>query len=382
MLNLIYATAFWLSGALLFFTFVGYRYFISLLARTWPHSEAGPNGKPAPSVTVVLVAHNEEDRIAARIENLLSADYPPELLSVLLVSDGSTDRTVEKAGQLGSTRVEIVALPERRGKAHGLNTALARCTSDVVVFADARQRFAPDTIRRLATRLKDPEVGAVSGALEIDQAQSGVGQAIDSYWRWEKAIRADESRYDSCIGCTGAVYAIRRRLFSPIPPDTILDDVVIPMQVSMQGYRVLHEPEALAFDPQPLEPSRERVRKKRTLAGNFQMLCRYPGWLFPWRNRLWWQLLAHKYLRILAPAFLVIAFASSALLYPHLFYRAALLAQSAFYLLAALGLAIPTLKAKPFAFPAGFVFLNTTTIQAFLEYLRRSDLHRWSTQRR
>lgn len=382
MLTTIYAIAFWCSAALLFFTFIGYRYFINLLARRWPHSEGRSNGKSVPDVTAVLVAYNEEARIAARIENLLNADYPPEKLTVLLVSDGSTDCTVEKASALGSPRVEILSLPERNGKAHGLNTALSHCTSDIVVFTDARQRFAPDTIRRLAMRLCDPEIGAVSGSLEIDHAQSGVGQAIDSYWRWEKAIRAGESRYDSCIGCTGAVYAIRRRLFTPIPADTILDDVVIPMQVSMQGYRVLHEPDALAFDPQPLEPARERIRKRRTLAGNFQMLCRYPAWLLPWRNRLWWQLLSHKYLRLLAPLFLAIAFITSALLYQLPFYRAAFLAQCVFYLMAVLGLAVPTLKVKPFALPAGFVFLNTITVQAFLEYLRKSDLHRWSSQGR
>lgn len=381
MLTLLLAIAFWFAGAALFFTFVGYRYFIELLSRAWPHPEPKENSKPEPTVTAVLVAHNEEDRVIARIENLLASDYPPEKLSVILVSDGSTDRTVARAERLESPRLEILALPHRSGKAQGLNAALARATSDVIVFADARQRFATDTIRRLATRLRDPEVGAVSGSLEIDHAQSSVGRAIDSYWRWEKTIRAAESRYDSCIGCTGAVYAIRRRRFSPLASDTILDDVVIPMQIAMQGYRVLHDSEAVAFDPQSLEPARESVRKKRTLAGNFQMLFRHPGWLFPWRNRLWWQLLSHKYLRVLAPFFLATTLLTSALLSPHPFYRLAFIAQCLFYTLALAGLTLPALRAKLFSLPAGFLFLNATTVLALLEYIRGEGLHHWTTRR-
>jgi cellulose synthase/poly-beta-1,6-N-acetylglucosamine synthase-like glycosyltransferase len=204
--------------------------------------------------------------------------------------------------------------------------------------------------------------------LEIDPSLSGLGSGVESYWRREKQLRAAEARWDSCIGCTGAVYAIRRSLFEPLPDETILDDVVIPMRIALRGYRVLHDEAALAYDPQPLEPHLEAERKRRTLAGNFQMLCSYPQWLWPGRNRLWLQLISHKYLRLLAPLLLVLILASNAALLRHPFYAAAFLGQCAFYLCAAIGLARPALRFQLVALPAGFVFLNFAVIRAFLAF--------------
>ncbi len=373
------AAGFWLSGALLFHTFAGYAALMALLARG---RGAVKNLAPAPlpDVCVVVVAHNEEARIAARVADLLAADYPAEKLRVLVVSDGSTDATVARAAAVEPARVSVLVQPERAGKAAGLNAALAQATAEVIVFTDARQRFAPDAIARLAAHFADPRLGAVSGALEIDAAASAAGAGVDAYWRYEKFLRTAEARFDSCIGCTGAIYAIRRALFTPLPADTVLDDVVIPMRLAVAGHRVSHDPAARAFDPQPLEPAAEKIRKRRTLAGNFQVLFRHPAWLLPWRNRLWWQLLSHKYLRLAAPVFLVALLTASAALAAQPFYRAALALQFAFYLAAAFGLLFPSLRGKFFALPAGFVFLNLTVVRAFLHYLTSADLHRWTSR--
>ena len=381
MKDLLLIAAFWLCALALLYTFAGYGLHIAMLARWWPkHARPAP-AAAAPEVCVVLVAHNEETRIVARLENLLAADYPPGKLRVLVVSDGSTDATVPRIEAIRDPRIAVLARPERGGKAACLNAALAQCDADIIVLADARQRFAADTIARLAAHFADPAVGAVSGALEIEQAGSSTGAGVDAYWRYEKRLRAAESRLDSCIGCTGAVYAIRRALFTPLPADTILDDVVIPMQIAVRGHRVLFDTEARAFDPQTLEPTAERIRKRRTLAGNYQMLFRHPGWLLPWRDRLWWQLLAHKYLRILAPAFLLGVFAANIALLTHPLYRVTFAGQCVFYILAALGSAFPQLKARAFSLPAGFVFLNLTSVRALLHYLTSPDLHRWETRR-
>ncbi len=377
--------AFWISAGALAYTFAGYGILMTLLTRRGTGSvrpASPPAGSPAPppDVCVVVIAHNEEARIAARLENLLAADYPPDKLCVLLVSDGSTDATVARAAAVDPARVTVLDQPTRAGKAGGLNAALACCTSEIVVFTDTRQHFAPEVIARLAAHFTDPHIGAVSGALEINPAHSATGAGVDAYWRYEKFLRAAESRFDSCIGCTGAIYAARRALFTPIPADTVLDDVVIPMRLAVAGHRVIHDPAARAFDPQPLEPATEKLRKRRTLAGNFQMLFRHPGWLLPWRNRLWWQLLSHKYLRLCAPVFLIVLLATSVLLAAHPFYRTALGLQLAFYLAAALGLLFPALRGKIFALPAGFVFLNASVIRAFLHYLVVADPHRWTSR--
>ena len=305
------ALVFWISGALLFYTFLGYGLLLSALARWRPGiPRPAPDNSP-PSVCVVVVASNEEKNIADRLRNLLASPYPAGKLRVLLISDGSTDATVAQAQALSDARIEIVERPQRAGKAAGLNLAVSRGTGDILVFTDARQQFAEDAIACLTRNFADPAIGAVSGELEIAPAASATGSGVDTYWRYEKLLRAAESRWDSCIGCTGAIYALRRSLFTPIPEDTLLDDVVIPMQAAAHGARVIHDPTALAFDPQPLEPEVEIRRKQRTLAGGFQMLFRHPAWLLPWKNRLWWQLISHKYLRLLTPVFLATAFVAN-----------------------------------------------------------------------
>ena len=366
---------FWISGGALAYTFAGYGVLMALLARGRTGKSARPTATP--DVCVVVVAHNEEARIAARIGNLLASDYPPGKLRVLLVSDASTDATAARAQESDPARVTVISQTARSGKAAGLNAALAQADAEIIVLTDARQRFAPDAIARLVAHFADPAIGAVSGSLEIDAAGTAAGAGVDAYWRYEKRLRAAESRVDSCIGCTGAIYAIRRPLFTPIPADTLLDDVVIPMRIAASGARVIHDPAALAFDPQTLDPASEQRRKQRTLAGNFQMLFRHPGWLLPWRHRLWWQLISHKYLRLAAPLFLLAAFASNVALAMHPFYKATLAAQTLFYTAAALGF-LPGLRhLRALALPAGFVFLNLMTLRGLYHYLTRAGLGGW-----
>jgi cellulose synthase/poly-beta-1,6-N-acetylglucosamine synthase-like glycosyltransferase len=371
---------FWLSSAGVLFTFLGYPLLIRLLAELFPCGPGGEKSAGLPGVCAVVVAFNEEQRIVARIENLLASGY--EKLTVLVVSDGSTDSTAAKIATLNHPRVQCLARKIRSGKAACLNAAVAQVAAEIIVFTDARQRFAADTIQKLAAHFSDPKVGAVSGALVIDPSKSSVGEGVDAYWKLEKIIRAAESRFGSCIGCTGAVYAIRRGLFEPLPEDTILDDVVIPMRIALRNYRVLFDADAVAFDPQPLEPAAEKIRKKRTLAGNFQMLFRHPGWLLPWRNRLWWQLIAHKYLRIVSPALLVLAFASNTLLAARPVYLGLLGLQCLFYFLAMIGMALPSLKSPAISWPAGFVFLNTMTLRGFACYLQKGGQRgEWESHR-
>jgi len=372
------AFVFWISIAILFYTFAGYSLLMRWLARTRarPLPEPCPDA-PLPLVCVILCAHNEEARIAARLQNLLASDYPAEKLRVLLVSDGSTDATVSRAQAVADARVEILARPGHTGKAAALSAALAHCPEEIVVLADVRQSFAPDAIAQLVTHFSDPTIGAVSGALEISPATSATGAGVDAYWRHEKALRAAESRFDSCIGCTGAIYALRRSLFTPIPGDTLLDDVVIPLQIAARGARVIHDSTAHAHDPQPLEPAAERLRKQRTLAGGFQMLVRHPAWLWPWGHRLWWQLISHKYLRLFAPIFLIAAFASNLALITHPFYALAFAAQALCYLCAGLG-RLPGLQSwRVFALPAGFVFLNLQTLRGLAYWLSGTGRGGW-----
>lgn len=387
---------FWICLGLLFYTFAGYH----LLMWMW----AGLRGSTPvaavpdsalPALSVVLVVHNEQARLETRLTNLLDSDYPADRLEILVFSDGSTDCTAAVMARfatisgLGEDRLRFFDRPERRGKSACLNDGVAAARGEIVAFCDARQEFAPDTLRRLAEAFVNcPRAGAVSGSLEIAASGAGAAGGVDVYWRLEKLLRRSEAVIDSAIGCTGAVYAIRRELYQPTPEDTLVEDVVIPMRIAAQppGWRVLFEPSAVAYDPQKLEPEKEKRRKRRTLAGNFQMIARYPGWLLPGGHRLWWQLISHKYLRLGGPLFLLGMLVSNALLaflppaggdgfwgWLALGYVGVLVGQVLFYGLAANGMAHPESRSKAFSIPAAFVFLNLQVLEGLNYYLHRDQ---------
>lgn len=374
---------FWTSLGVLTYTFLGYPCLMLLLGKAFPKPITSVPSNVPPDVSVVLIAHNEVDRLEARIRNLLDTGYPPNLLEVIIVSDASTDGTSELFEKLAGVepRITLVTLAKRSGKPAGLNHGVRQARSEIVVFADARQRFESETIPNLVRPFSDGKVGAVSGKLAIEPSESGTGAGTDLYWKLETQLRRSEAAYDSVIGCTGAVYAIRRSLFKELPADTLLDDVVIPMRAAMQGFRVVFEENALAWDPQPLSRERERLRKKRTLAGNFQMLMRYPGWLLPVKNRLWWQLISHKYLRLTAPVFLGLSLLSCLPLLHLALYQGLFFAQCAFYLAAGLGMvwspSRPAVVRRLFSIPAAFLFLNWMVIRGLGAYLRNEFSRGW-----
>jgi cellulose synthase/poly-beta-1,6-N-acetylglucosamine synthase-like glycosyltransferase len=363
---------FWAASALLCYTFIGYQIIVRLLvARRRPRVPAAST--PLAQTTAIIVAHNEQSRIRARIENLRASRLP---IDVVVCSDGSTDATASEARLAGA---RVIEFPSRRGKAACLSDAICTIVSPILVLTDCRQQFTPDTVPRLVRHFADPSIGAASGILRMGDALTSTGAGVSFYWKMETAIRQSESDLDSCIGCTGALYAIRRSLFHPIPADTILDDVVIPMNIALSGHRVIYDSEAEAFDPQPLDPRIETLRKARTLAGNFQMLVRHPAWLLPWKNRLAWQLVSHKYLRLAGPALLLSALVSNAFLVRIPFYSACLGLQLLLYLLGVTGLAFPALRIRLFSIPAGFLFLNLMTLRGFFHFLRDSPGGAWES---
>lgn len=366
------AVLFWAGILQCAWTFVLYPLLIQMLAspaRSHGTAKDGVRNTGLPTVTVLIAAYNEESRIGPRIQNLLACEYPGGLLDILVVSDGSTDTTAHLVADLHVDNVRVLELAEKSGKPSCLNAGVQEARGDVLVFADARQDFEKDAILQLVRHFECPEVTAVSGELFPHGSKAGTAQGIDFYWKLEKKLRHAESILDSCIGCTGAIYAMRREFYQPLPSDTLLDDVVLPMQAAFRGGRVLFEPSARAHDPQPLEPAREKLRKTRTLAGNFQMLFRYPQWLLPWRSRLWWKLASHKYSRLLTPVSLVAALVGAWLAKSLPLYQAAFWAQTTLYGMAVTGMLCPGVRTPLLSIPAGFLFLNCMVMRGFLHYL-------------
>jgi poly-beta-1,6-N-acetyl-D-glucosamine synthase len=350
-------TVFWVSLGLIAYVYAGYPLVLAAWARVRRRGEALVE-RPLPPVSIVIAARNEAARIPARLENLLALDYPPDRLEIVVVSDGSTDDTREVVGRYADTEphssqaaVRFVEIA-RLGKAAALNAGVAAARHDVLVFADARQRFARDALRRLVAPLADPEVGGVSGQLvldcEADRSASTVRDGVGAYWRYEKWLRARESAIDSMLGATGAIYALRRPCWHPLPEGTILDDVLAPMRAVLDGWRVVFEPGARAFDRTAPDARTESRRKRRTLAGNYQLLALEPRLLVPGVNRVWLQYVSHKIGRLLVPwALLALLVASLALARSSPVYLVAVLAQTLFYGMALYGAYLERRSAAP-----------------------------------
>src|SRR5918995_2100350 len=328
---------FWGALTLLVYVYLGYPVIAWLRREVRPRPIA--RAAIEPHVTVVVVAYNEGHRIGRRIENLLSSDYPRERLAIIVGSDGSTDDTVERVRRYEDQGVTVRDFGQRRGKPTVLNDLIAAAEGEIVVLADARQRFEPGAIRSLVANFADVEVGAVSGELHL-RKRSGTspgGEGTGFYWKYEKFIRANESWAGSTVGATGAIYAIRRDLFEPIPADTILDDVLIPMQIVRRGYRVIFEADARAHDLIAMNPREDFIRKARTIAGTFQLFGRHPWMLNPLRCRVWFEALSHKGLRLAIPVLHLIVLVANVALVGSVFYRVLLVGQAVFYAAALMG---------------------------------------------
>ncbi|MGI1678195.1 MAG: glycosyltransferase family 2 protein [Cellvibrionaceae bacterium] len=373
---------FWFSALLIVYTYALYPVFIYLLATFFPKETIKIDA--VDDVTVVVIVYNEVARIEKKIKDILSSNYPKEKLQILVVSDGSDDATKTVVESLELSNVTFLENSERRGKAACLNDAFSNTQTELVVLTDVRQTFEPDAIKNMLACLSDPDVGAVSGELHFSSTEhtgeeNKFSQSVDAYWQYETFIRAKESEFFSAIGVTGAIYAIRKSLFQAIPDNTVLDDVLIPMNVVMQGKRVLFESSAIAYDIPSSDSAREETRKIRTLAGNYQLVALRPDLIKPWCNPAIIQYISHKLLRLVMPVFLAVLLLSSFLLMAeHWFYVLAFLGQTFFYLLPIIENKInhPLFK-KIVSIRNAFVSMNMYAYKAMIEFFTNKNLHLW-----
>lgn len=358
--------AFWVSVVLIGYVYVLYPVLVWAVSRLRPDSPRSRTSLVSPtSFSVILAVHDEAARVTRRIDELVSLIAATGLTAeVIVVADGCSDQTALLARSHPSPLVRVIELAENQGKARALSRGCEAAQGEILVLADARQRWAADALRRLLQNFTRPEVGAVSGELMIESAP-GVLAGVDLYWRYEKWLRRNEARVHSTVGLTGSICAVRRELFRPIPRGVLLDDVYWPLQVAMQRRRVVYEEGAIAYDRLPDRPADEFRRKVRTLSGNFQLATLLPQALLPWRNPIWAQFISHKLLRLAVPWLLLVALVASALLGGPL-YRAAFVAQLFFYGLALVALAGGPVARWPLAsVAASFVVLNAAALLAF-----------------
>lgn len=360
---------FWFSASVIAYCYLGYLIYLWIRSHLSPHPVR--RGTIEPTVSVLMVVRNEEEVIAGKLKNVLSLDYPPDKLEVIVVSDGSDDRTPAILSEFAQDpRVRTITKTVSSGKACGLNDGVESAQGEVLLFTDARQHIEPGALRYLIENFADSSIGAASGELMLgDPANGESGKGMGMYWQIEKEVRELESASGSVPGATGAIYCARAALLEPLPEGTILDDVLLPMQVVRKGFRIVFDSRARAWDSPDLGHSREFARKVRTLSGNYQLVQLAP-WLLSSENRIRFEFVSHKLLRLVVPFALVGLLISSVFLHGAV-YRAALIAQLAFYALSLA--AIGGLRIGPLTrlgdVARTFVVLNSAAMIAFVNFV-------------
>jgi cellulose synthase/poly-beta-1,6-N-acetylglucosamine synthase-like glycosyltransferase len=282
------------------YTYAAYPWLVSRLPRRAPKLADQITAPDLVSVVIAarVSAQAQIDGLVAKVRQLLGTVWLP--CEVVVVADGSSPALVAALEVIDDDRLRVVTVPPDLGKAVALNHGVAIARGDVLVFTDVRQEIQPGSIEDLIRSLASPEVGAVAGSLVLSAGSRREG-LYERYWRFERDLRAREAAWDSAIGVSGALYALKRELWQPLPPGLILDDVWVPFQVIRAGKRVAFSQQATATDQGAGSDAGELARKVRTLTGNYQLLAWMPWLLSPWRNRVWWQFVSHKVMRLLTP---------------------------------------------------------------------------------
>jgi cellulose synthase/poly-beta-1,6-N-acetylglucosamine synthase-like glycosyltransferase len=353
-----------LASAVMFYALFGYPLLLNWLARRVNNPVTKDD--TLRSVSFVIAVYNGEKFLERKLNSIFALNYPRELMEILLVSDGSTDRTDDIARSFASQGVKFLRVP-RGGKAAALNAAVPLVSGEILVLNDVRQTLDPNCLRNVIACFGDPKVGAVSPETIIVQGETHEETTTSLYWRYESWIRQRLTRIDSTFGYSGAFAAIRRSLWTPLPPGTLLDDVYEPLVAFFKGYRILMEPSATMYDFPTVLHSEFR-RKVRLQAGLYQMLQIMPE-LLSSRNRMRLHFLSAKYGRVVIP-YCLIAIALTTFGLPPYWRAAAAWGQILFYCLALLDGTVPDGSwLKPLTSPIRtFVVLMAASLAAVQVY--------------
>lgn len=385
------AVFFWVLLAVVLYTYLGYPLILFILARLKPAKML--KGAYQPTVTLLIAAYNEEDCIAQKLENSLHLAYPAEKLQILVAADGSDDQTEAIVKSFVPKGVALSYQPLREGKMAAINRAMTLVHGEIIVFSDANNHYPADTIQALVDPFLDPQIGGVSGAKMIVRSNDTFGHSEGSYWKYESFIKQQETRLGSCTAVSGEIFAMRRDLFEAAPRGIINDDFFLAMHILRKGYRVVYTRAARSFETVSLSAQDEIVRRARINAGRIQTLK--GAWnLLPVQNPLiLWQVISHKYLRLVVPFCMIGLLLTNALavFFPPRetglsFWKITspfnwifLLAQMAFYFLAILGnLFNKDQKLKKLLYIPTFLFnSNLAVLAGFNQSLRKKNNVLW-----
>lgn len=378
------AAVFWVSAAMLVYSFVGYGVLLLALSRLKPARPQPPDWAP-PKVSFLIAAHNEAAVIGDKIENTLALDAGGAEIEVIVVSDGSTDGTGAIARSVADARVTVLE-PGRIGKAAALGVGLKQCTGTVVVLSDANAVLADGAVTAMLRHFSDPGIGGVCGQITVEsegRRNRGIGFSESLFWRYDQWLKQAESRLGGTVSAQGSVYALRRELAVP-PEPGFADDFVMSVGVVAAGSRLVFEPQARTVEIVTETLGNEMRRRIRAAEHSWRSLLHHAGLMNPLRHGWYaWQLVSHKLVRRLNPAFLVVLLVSNlALLGEHWVYTLTGIGQITFYALALLALLKPGLRRfKPAAVASFFVFAHAAVALGLFRYATGRKSVLWTPAR-
>jgi cellulose synthase/poly-beta-1,6-N-acetylglucosamine synthase-like glycosyltransferase len=373
-----FSLIFWFSGLILLWTFAGYPLAVNILSRI--HSKHWQKRPFTGSVSMIIAAYNEEEVIRGKVNNCLALDFTPAKAEIIIVSDGSTDKTNAILSEFigRSERLRIITYPRRAGKANALNLAVTHANGEILIFGDANVLVHEKSCQHLLAPFADPDVGVVCGHVLVRPrgTQEVAGESL--YMRFEAALQRAEALLGSMVGVDGALFAMRRELFRPLAPGTILDDFSLSMEAPLAGQRIVYEKDALAVEEVVPSAANEFKRKVRIVAGGYQFLVDFLRSKRSFRAGMWFTFFSHKILRWLAPFFLFIILITNAFIVGDYGYRLFFLAQILFYLLAGIGFLKKELRLNYlFYLPYFFCVVNLAAFQGFFRFLALRQQALW-----
>jgi len=381
---------FWAFFLLVVYVYIGYPVLISILASLLPLHRNYV--ELFPKVTILIPAYNEEKFIEEKISNTLSLDYPRDKLQILVVSDGSSDKTPEIAASYCNKGIEAIFIPERNGKMAAIVRAMKFCRGEIIVFSDANNMYDNSAIRELVLPFSDPTVGATTGAKLIIDDGRDLSAAEGLYWKYESQIKINESKIDSCVSSVGEILAIRSSVYFTPKEKIVNDDHYIILDLLRRGYRLVYTPKARSYEHVSQTAADEFTRRRRMNAGLYQTISMSSTLLPLNRPLLLWEIISHKYLRVFVPFAMILCFGINFALFVEDYsnnvrasiYIIAFITQIAFYSMAVIGNVIKFqgLAGKIFYLPAFLVNSNFAILAGLYTFLTDNQPHIWKQARR
>jgi biofilm PGA synthesis N-glycosyltransferase PgaC len=380
---------FWISALSLFHAYAGYAISVWLVTRCSRKASGLSEDKavdsPLPRIAFIIPAYNEREVIVEKCLNTLALQYPADLMDIIVVTDGSTDGTQELAESVQGVRV--LHQPTRAGKAAAMNRAVALVLdAEILFFSDANTMLNQDALLRMMPHYRHPETGGVAGEKKVVGNAGHPVQGEGLYWRYESAMKRLDSSFHSLIAAAGELISLRRTLWSPIPEDTILDDMFVTVMVCRKGLRFHYEPKALATEPPSPKLAMEQERKTRIASGAFQFMFRHPLLLNPFGHfRRWYTYVSRRVFRwVIAPLAIPLLYLSNLSLIQekghYVFYEGTLMIQTFFFFLAGMGWLISRFGVRQSVLlqaPFYFVFMHVSMYRGFFRFLSGRQTSSW-----